>query len=84
MLIVIIIFLVILISIYSNNLEYFLRKNVDSKVLGTITSIKSSISLIFSFLALTICSVLTNFISAINDQMIFLKNFLEVISSRLD
>lgn len=64
--ITIIIFLVILISVYSNNLEYFLRKNIDSKVLGTITSINSTLSRIFSFLALGICSILTNFISAIN------------------
>ncbi|APS99274.1 hypothetical protein Bmayo_04800 (plasmid) [Borreliella mayonii] len=56
----------ILISVYSNNLEYFLRKNIDSKVLGTITSINSALSRIFSFLALGICSILTNFISAIN------------------
>ncbi len=56
----------ILISVYSNNLEYFLRKNIDSKVLGTIISINSTLSRIFSFLALGTCSILTNFISAIN------------------
>ncbi|WP_445435747.1 MFS transporter [Candidatus Borreliella tachyglossi] len=62
----IIIFLVIIIALYSNNLEYFLRKKIDSKVLGTITSINSTISRLFSFLVLLICSVLSNFMSAIN------------------
>ncbi|ACJ73445.1 multidrug-efflux transporter (plasmid) [Borreliella afzelii ACA-1] len=38
-----------MISIYSNNLEYSL-KNVDSKILGTINSINSTLSRIFSFL----------------------------------
>ncbi|WP_210376608.1 MFS transporter [Borreliella valaisiana] len=73
--ITIIIFLVILISIYSNNLEFFLRKNIDSKVLGTITSINSTISRIFSFLALAICSVLTNFTSAINTFVLLILIF---------
>ncbi|WP_420025472.1 MFS transporter [Borreliella valaisiana] len=73
--ITIIIFLVILISIYSNNLEYFLRKNIDSKVLGTIISINSTISRIFSFLALAICSVLTNFTSAINTFVLLILIF---------
>lgn len=73
--ITIIMFSVILISIYSNTLEYFLRKNIDSKVLGTITSINSTISRIFSFLALAICSVLTNFISAINTFVLLMLIF---------
>ncbi len=73
--ITIIIFLVILISVYSNNLEYFLRKNIDSKVLGTITSINSTLSRIFSFLALGICSILTNFISAINTLVLLILIF---------
>ncbi|XPC97973.1 multidrug transporter (plasmid) [Borreliella japonica] len=73
--ITIIIFLVISISVYSNNLEYFLRKNVDSKVLGTITSINSTLSRIFSFLALGICSILTNFISAINTFVLLILIF---------
>uniref|UniRef100_UPI003B218D94 MFS transporter n=1 Tax=Borreliella tanukii TaxID=56146 RepID=UPI003B218D94 len=73
--ITIIIFLVISISVYSNNLEYFLRKNVDSKVLGTITSINSTLSRIFSFLALAICSILTNFISAINTFVLLILIF---------
>ncbi|WP_210361649.1 MFS transporter [Borreliella valaisiana] len=73
--ITIMIFLVILISIYSNNLEFFLRKNIDSKVLGTITSINSTISRIFSFLALAICSVLTNFTSAINTFVLLILIF---------
>ncbi|WP_417903341.1 MFS transporter [Borreliella andersonii] len=73
--IVAITFLVILISIYSNNLEYFLRKNTDSKVLGTITSINSVISRIFSFLALAMCSVLTNFVSAINTFVLLILIF---------
>ncbi|MBB6213589.1 MFS transporter (plasmid) [Borreliella californiensis] len=70
-----VIFLVILISIYSNNLEYFLRKNVDSKVLGTITSVNSTLSRIFSVLALAICSILTNFISAINAFILLILIF---------
>lgn len=65
----------ILISVYSNNLEYFLRKNIDSKVLGTITSINSTLSRIFSFLALGICSILTNFISAINTFVLLILIF---------
>ncbi|ACL34430.1 MULTISPECIES: MFS transporter [Borreliella] len=73
--ITIIIFLVILISVYSNNLEFFLRKNVDSKVLGTITSINSTLSRIFSFLALGICSILTNFISAVNTFFLLMLIF---------
>lgn len=73
--ITIIIFLVILISVYSNNLEYFLKKNVDSKVLGTLTSINSTLSRIFSFLALGICSILTNFISAINTFVLLILIF---------
>ncbi|PRR35662.1 MFS transporter [Borreliella burgdorferi] len=73
--ITVITFLVILIAIYSNNLEYFLRKNIDSKVLGTITSINSIISRIFSFLTLAICSVLTNFISAINTFVLLILIF---------
>ncbi|ACL34106.1 multidrug-efflux transporter (plasmid) [Borreliella burgdorferi 156a] len=73
--IAIITFLVILIAIYSNNLEYFLRKNIDSKVLGTITSINSVISRIFSFLALAICSGLINFISAINTFVLLILIF---------
>ncbi|MBB6043460.1 MFS transporter (plasmid) [Borreliella yangtzensis] len=73
--ITIIVSLVILISIYSNNLEYFLRKNIDSKVLGTITSINSTLSRIFSFLALAICSVLTNFTSAINTFVLLILIF---------
>ncbi|WP_215535687.1 MFS transporter [Borreliella bavariensis] len=73
--ITIIIFLVILIAVYSNNLEYFLRKNIDSKVLGTITSINSTLSRIFSFLALGICSILTNFISAINTFVLLILIF---------
>ncbi|ACN93535.1 multidrug-efflux transporter (plasmid) [Borreliella finlandensis] len=73
--IAVITFLVILIAIYSNNLEYFLRKNIDSKVLGTITSINSIISRIFSFLTLAICSVLTNFISAINTFVLLILIF---------
>ncbi len=73
--ITIIIFLVILISVYSNNLEYFLRKNINSKVLGTITSINSTLSRIFSFLALGICSILTNFISAINTLVLLILIF---------
>lgn len=73
--ITIIIFLVILISVYSNNLEFFLRKNIDSKVLGTITSINSTLSRIFSFLALGICSILTNFISAINTLVLLILIF---------
>ncbi|AZA27442.1 hypothetical protein DB299_06325 (plasmid) [Borreliella bavariensis PBi] len=73
--ITIIIFLVILISVYFNNLEYFLRKNIDSKVLGTITSINSTLSRIFSFLALCICSILTNFISAINTLVLLILIF---------
>lgn len=68
-------FLAILISVYSNNLEFFLRKNIDSKVLGTITSINSVISRIFSFLALAICSFLTNFISAINTFVLLILIF---------
>ncbi len=67
--------MVILISIYSNNLEFFLRKNVDSKVLGTITSINSIISRIFSFLALAICSILTTFTSAINTFVLLILIF---------
>ncbi|MBB5141552.1 MFS transporter [Borreliella afzelii] len=73
--ITIIIFLVILISVYSNNLEYFFKKNVDSKVLGTLTSINSTLSRIFSFLALGICSILTNFISAINTFVLLILIF---------
>ncbi|WP_215538163.1 MFS transporter [Borreliella bavariensis] len=73
--ITIIIFLVILISVYSNNLEYFLRKNIDSKVLGTIISINSTLSRIFSFLALGICSILTNFISAVNTFVLLILIF---------
>lgn len=73
--ITIIIFLVILISVYSNNLEFFLRKNIDSKVLGTITSINSTLSRVFSFLALGICSILTNFISAINTLVLLILIF---------
>ncbi|WP_215537940.1 MFS transporter [Borreliella bavariensis] len=73
--ITIIIFLVILISVYSNNLEFFLRKNIDSKVLGTIISINSTLSRIFSFLALGICSILTNFISAVNTFVLLILIF---------
>ncbi|MBB6031929.1 MFS family permease [Borreliella spielmanii] len=73
--ITIIIFLVILISVYSNNLEYFFKKNVDSKVLGTLTSINSTLSRIFSFLTLGICSILTNFISAINTFVLLILIF---------
>ncbi|WP_215540824.1 MFS transporter [Borreliella bavariensis] len=73
--ITIIIFLVILISVYSNNLEFFLRKNVDSKVLGTITSINSILSRIFSFLALAICSISTTFISVINTFVLLILIF---------
>ncbi|ACN53450.1 MFS transporter (plasmid) [Borreliella spielmanii] len=73
--ITIIIFLVILISVYSNNLEYFFKKNVDSKVLGTLTSINSTLSRIFSFLTLGICSILTNFISAINKFVLLILIF---------
>lgn len=65
----------ILISVYSNNLEYFLRKKIDSKVLGTITSINSTLSRIFSFLSLGICSILTNFISAINTFVLLILIF---------
>ncbi|ACN52819.1 multidrug-efflux transporter (plasmid) [Borreliella valaisiana VS116] len=56
-------------------MEFFLRKNIDSKVLGTITSINSTISRIFSFLALAICSVLTNFTSAINTFVLLILIF---------
>ncbi|WKC58380.1 MFS transporter [Borrelia sp. P9F1] len=66
MFITMIVFLVIVIALYSNNLEYFLRKNVNSKVLGTITSVNSTISRLFSFLVLLICTALSNLMNAIN------------------
>ncbi|WP_247081320.1 MFS transporter [Borrelia turicatae] len=68
-------FLVVLVSIYSNNLEYFLRKNIDSKVLGTITSINSTISRLFSFLVLMSCSILASFISIINTFILLILIF---------
>ncbi|AMR76076.1 MFS transporter [Borrelia hermsii] len=68
-------FLVMLVSLYSNNLEYFLRKNIDSKILGTITSINSTISRLFSFLVLTACSVLASFISIINTFILLILIF---------
>ncbi|AHH13144.1 Multidrug resistance protein B (plasmid) [Borrelia hermsii YBT] len=68
-------FLVILVSLYSNNLEYFLRKNIDPKILGTITSINSTISRLFSFLVLTACSVLASFISIINTFILLILIF---------
>ncbi|UGQ17620.1 MFS transporter [Borrelia sp. RT1S] len=67
--------LVTVVSLYSNNLEYFLRKNIDSKVLGTITSINSTISRLFSFLVLLICSVLSNLMSAINTLVLLVLIF---------
>ncbi|AHH11647.1 MFS transporter (plasmid) [Borrelia coriaceae] len=73
--IVIMIFLVVLVSLYSNNLEFFLRKNIDSKVLGTISSINSTISRLFSFLVLLACSVLTTFISIINTFILLMFIF---------
>ncbi len=48
---------------------------MDSKVLGTLTSINSTLSRIFSFLALGICSILTNFISAINTFVLLILIF---------
>ncbi|WP_024653187.1 MFS transporter [Borrelia persica] len=74
-LIAIMTFVVILVSIYSNNLEYFLRKNIDSKILGTITSINSTISRLFSFLVLIVCSVLTSFVSIINAFILLILVF---------
>lgn len=68
-------FLVVLVSIYSNNLEYFLRKNIDSKVLGTITSINSTISRLFSLLVLTACSILASFMSIINTFILLILIF---------
>ncbi|AHH04279.1 Multidrug resistance protein B (plasmid) [Borrelia nietonii YOR] len=68
-------FLVILVSLYSNNLEYFLRKNIDSKILGTIASINSTISRLFSFLVLTACSILASFISIINTFILLILIF---------
>ncbi|AYE36684.1 MFS transporter [Borrelia turcica IST7] len=70
-----IIFLVIVVALYSNNLEYFLRKNIDSRVLGTITSINSTISRLFSLLVLLLCSILSNLMSAINIFVILILVF---------
>ncbi|WP_024655155.1 MFS transporter [Borrelia hispanica] len=75
MFVTIITLLVILVSLYSNNLEYFLRKNIDSKILGTITSINSTISRLFSFLVLIACSVLASLISIINTFILLILIF---------
>ncbi|AFI31984.1 MFS transporter [Borrelia crocidurae] len=75
MFVTIITLLVILVSLYSNNLEYFLRKNIDSKILGTITSINSTISRLFSFLVLISCSVLASFTSIINTFILLILIF---------
>ncbi|ACH93959.1 MFS transporter [Borrelia duttonii] len=75
MFVTIITLLVILVSLYSNNLEFFLRKNIDSKILGTITSINSTISRLFSFLVLIACSVLASLISIINTFILLILIF---------
>ncbi|WP_242450673.1 hypothetical protein [Borrelia miyamotoi] len=67
--------LVILVSLYSNDLEFFLRKNIDSKILGTIASINSTISRLFSFLVLIACSVLVSFMNIIDTFILLVLIF---------